>query len=579
MALNELAITGLVALLAATFSSPEAVLQLPPVQMIIGHVPHAIWSDPRLLVLTILASILGAVGCKNALSLLLQWQLSSFGEGMANSLRSRLLGLCLQAPYSWVMRKGTSELLFAMKSSIMLNEILTSVVNIFSNILMVFTIMTVLILTSPLTSLIFVGVLCTGGILLIRHFRKSIDVRSDVAFKTQQHLHSLEQKSVHGLKEMRLYGREKWLLGAYTAGMQKMLLAKKRQQLFMKAPMAALEMLGFSTLLVVLLFLIFLQDSSMARISGIMGFLAAASWRCLPVANRLVDNTTSLRANLPYLHGIMRVLGEEEGMADTMLPLDNECPSPLTFEDSVEFDNVSFRYEDADKDALANVSFSLKPGQMLGLVGLSGAGKSTLVNVLTGLITPANGRILVDGTPLGRDNIRAWLDKIGYVSQSPYLLDATLAENIALSRYGEELDRDRVLACCQMAALDFIDDMADGIDSMLGERGARLSGGQAQRIAIARALYSKPELIIFDEATSSLDMKNERSILDTVISLRDTVTMIIIAHRLTTVEHCDKIIWMENGAIRLAGSVEEVLPQYMVKLEQAEIADAGLSTD
>ena len=570
MALNELAITGLVALLAAAFSSPAAVLQLPQVQWLMRHWESAVWTDTRLLVLAILVAIVAAVACKNVLNLLQQWGLSSFGEGTANALRRRLLKLCLQAPYLWVLRKGTSELLFAMKASIMLNETLASVVFIFSNTLMVITIMAVLIAASPLTSLIFVGVMGVGGVAVIRRFRKSIDTRSATAFRAQHHLHSLEQKSVHGLREMRLYGREKWLLQAYGEGLDRMLEAKKKQQLFMKAPITALEVLGFSTLLMVLLFLIFLQDAGMARISGIMGFLAAASWRCLPVANRLVDNTTSLRANLPFLHSIMRVLGEEKDVADRMLPLDEAGAPPLTFRHGVRFEGVCFRYEDADRDALNNVSFTLEPGRMLGLIGLSGSGKSTLVNALTGIVTPTRGRILVDGVELGRHNIRSWLDKIGYVSQSPYLLDATLAENVALSRYGEEIDRRRVEDCCRMAAIDFVDDLADGIDSMLGERGVRLSGGQAQRVAIARALYSRPELIIFDEATSSLDIRNERAILDTILSLRDNVTMIVIAHRLSTVESCDSVIWMENGAIRLAGGTGEVLPRYLVRLEQAE---------
>lgn len=569
MALNELAITGLVALLAAAFSSPAAVLQLPQLQWLMHHFESAVWTDTRLLVLAILVAILGAVVCKNALNLLQQWGLSSFGEGTANSLRSRLLRLCLQAPYLWVIRKGTSDLLFAMKASVMLNEMLASVVFIFSNTLMVVTIMAVLIAASPLTSLIFVGVMGVGGVVLVHRFRKSIDLRSATAFRAQHQLHSLEQKAVHGLKEMRLYGREAWLLQAYEHGLARMLEAKKRQQLFMKAPITALEVLGFSTLLVVLLFLIFLQDAGMARISGIMGFLAAASWRCLPVANRLVDNTTSLRANLPFLHSIMCVLGEERDVADRMLPLDAAGAPPLTFRDSVRFENVCFRYEDADKNALDNVSFSLEPGRMLGLVGLSGAGKSTLVNALTGLVAPTGGRILVDGTELGRHTVRSWLDKIGYVSQSPYILDATLAENVALSRYGEGIDRARVEECCRMAAIDFVDDLADGIDSMLGERGVRLSGGQGQRVAIARALYSRPELIIFDEATSSLDMRNEKAILDTILSLRDNVTMIVIAHRLTTVENCDIVIWMENGAVQLVGSAAEVLPKYLIRLEQA----------
>jgi len=569
MALNELAITGLVALLAAAFSAPAAVLRLSAVQWLLNHSPGPFWHDSRLLVLAILAAILGAVACKNALSLMQQWKLASFGEGMANVLRSRLLKLCLQAPYLWVLRKGTSDILFAMKESIMLNEILYATVYIFSNALMIVTIMSVLIITSPSTSVLFLSSLCFGGIFFVNIFKKKIDSRSRISFQVQHNTHSLEQKAIHGLKEMRLYGRESWLLDAYATNLKQMLQARKMQHLYKKAPFTALEMLGFFTLFLVLLFLIFVQDASMARISGIMGFLAAASWRCLPVVNRLVENMTSLRAHLPYLHCLLRILAEENDIAADMLPLGDSALRPLTFGHSLRCEDVCFRYESEGKDDLAGVSFALQPGQMLGLVGPSGAGKSTLANVLTGLLPPSRGRVVVDGTALCRDNVRSWLGKIGYVSQSPYLFDATLAENIALSRFGETIDRERVLTCCKMAAIDFVDELSLGIDSRVGERGVRLSGGQGQRIAIARALYSQPELIIFDEATSALDIKNEKAILDTIVSLRDKVTMVIIAHRLTTVASCDRIIWLENGSVRLMGSAEEVLPQYLLRLEQA----------
>ena len=208
---------------------------------------------------------------------------------------------------------------------------------------------------------------------------------------------------------------------------------------------------------------------------------------------------------------------------------------------------------------------------MIGLVGFSGSGKSTLVNVLSGLLPHDKGNIFIDDTVLTRANTPGWLENIGYVSQSPFILDATLAENVALSRWGEEIDRARVLKCCEMAALDFIDDLEGGIDTVLGDRGVRLSGGEAQRVAIARSLYSDPGLIIFDEATSALDMKNEQAIHHTVLSLHNQVTMIIIAHRLTTVENCDYLIWLDKGRIKMQGSVAEVLPSYKIALDAENI--------
>ena len=191
------------------------------------------------------------------------------------------------------------------------------------------------------------------------------------------------------------------------------------------------------------------------------------------------------------------------------------------------------------------------------------------MDILTGLITPTSGKVLIDDVVLDAGNTASWLQKVGYVPQSPYLLDTTLAENVAFSRWGEELDRNWVLRCCSMAALDFLENLQDGMDTVLGERGACLSGGQAQRVAIARALYGKPELIVFDEATSALDDKNEQAIHNTVLELKKHLTVVIIAHRLSTVQECDTILWLEDGRIVMTGPPAEVLPLYRNTLESS----------
>ena len=199
---------------------------------------------------------------------------------------------------------------------------------------------------------------------------------------------------------------------------------------------------------------------------------------------------------------------------------------------------------------------------MIGLIGPSGAGKSTIVSLLTGLYTPSSGRILVDGQELD-DSLRAgWMRGIGYVPQSPFLLNGSLAENIAFSQWGQKIDRQRVEECCRMAAMDFVDDLEDGIDTIIGERGVRLSGGQLQRVSIARALYRRPQLIIFDEATSALDRATEQAIQQTIEGLREYTTVVIIAHRLTTMENCDWLYWVEKGEINQEGDGSTLLPLY-----------------
>jgi ABC-type multidrug transport system fused ATPase/permease subunit len=569
MALAELALTGLVALLAAIFGSPEAVLHNNPVRWLRETLGVSFDNDPRLLALAALCGIFLFIVGKNILNIAHQRQMAAFSESVGAAARTRLFRFFQRAPFLWITHTGVAELNFGLSAAAQLATTLGIALQIFSNVLMILTLFVGLVSVSPVPSLMFLVVLGLGGILIVKAVRKFLDNCSHAVYTADYQVNKITHLALHGLKEIRLYGREDALFSAYTEQLGKFAKARTRQQTVIRLPVASLEALGFGTLVVVMLYLVCIQDAGMARIAGIMGFMAAAAWRGLPVANRLVDAVAAMRGWLPYLRKAAELINLERDLADELLPLDAE-PAPLSFERDIIIENVSFRYPKAAAEAVRGVSMTIRAGTMVGLVGTSGAGKSTLANLLTGLMPPASGRLLVDGVPITKDNARSWLRRIGYVAQAPYILDASLAENVALSRWGEPIDRERVLECCRMAALDFVDELELGIDTVLGDRGTRLSGGQAQRVAIARALYSGPDLIIFDEATSSLDMKNEKAIHETILSLRDRVTMVVIAHRLTTVEGCDSIVWMEKGMVHRAGNPQEVLPEYQKVLRSQE---------
>ena len=216
---------------------------------------------------------------------------------------------------------------------------------------------------------------------------------------------------------------------------------------------------------------------------------------------------------------------------------------------------------------LEAVSFCVAKGETVGIVGESGAGKSTLMDLLMGLLTPTSGALCLDGQPLDDSGRRGLAEIIGYVPQFPYIYDATLAENVAFGVLRAEIDMARVEAACRQAAVhEFLVQLPEGYQTVLGERGVRLSGGQQQRVCIARALYRKPEVLIFDEATSSLDTKSEKQIQQTIMRLKGSVTMILVAHRLSTVEGCDRLVWIEDGRVRQIGSPDEVLPGYRAVL-------------
>jgi len=240
-----------------------------------------------------------------------------------------------------------------------------------------------------------------------------------------------------------------------------------------------------------------------------------------------------------------------------------------SFGQELRAEHLAFHYDGSDTAVLENVDFCVPKGETVGIVGESGAGKSTLMDLLMGLLTPTSGALCLDSHPLDEAGRRGLAEIIGYVPQFPYIYDATLAENIAFGVPSADIDMLRVEAACRQAAVhEFLAQLPEGYDTVLGERGIRLSGGQQQRVCIARALYRKPEVLIFDEATSSLDTKSEKQIQQTIMRLKGSVTMILVAHRLSTVEGCDRLVWIENGRVRQVGTPAEVLPGYRAVLAQ-----------
>ncbi|CAK7052265.1 MAG: Vitamin B12 import ATP-binding protein BtuD [Desulfovibrio sp.] len=561
MALTELGIAGLVALMAAAFSSPDAVMQLGPVVRAYTFLGITV-QDIRLLTLAILCGVLLTLAVKNALVVIQQRQISTFSGRISQEIRWRVLRFYFSAPLLWILHTGSANLLFVLSAGSNVGALLSQFLFMCSYALILCTIFLGLMAASPLPALLFLGTLFCSAICIVRFSRILLDRNSQRLYGLRIGAHTVEQVSVHGMRDIRFYTRENAFLDSYRSGLGALVAEERAQQTLFRLPVVLLELTGFLTLVLVLLFLIYGMDASMARISGVMGFLAAAAWRCLPIANRMVDGFSQVRGLLPFVSSVAETLEKDNAETLPRICAPARPEAELPFTRSIAFRDVSFTYPDSAKPALANISFTIPRGQMTGIVGLSGAGKSTLVNILTGVVHPTEGRVEVDGVVVDETNMRAWMRNIGYVAQSPYLLDATLAENIAFGKWGEPIDRERVLACCRMAALDFIDDLSEGIDTVLGERGVRLSGGQVQRVAIARALYCEPDVLIFDEATSALDQKNEQAIHETIVSLKKDLTIIIIAHRLTTVQECDKILWLEHGQLRASGLPATTLPLY-----------------
>jgi ABC-type bacteriocin/lantibiotic exporter with double-glycine peptidase domain len=275
----------------------------------------------------------------------------------------------------------------------------------------------------------------------------------------------------------------------------------------------------------------------------ILGALAVGAQRLLPLLQSIYNAWAQIA-------GSHRLLADVADVLD--LPGQPQVPEapPLAFRDRITFTAVGFRYRENERNILEGINLEFPAGSRVGLVGKTGSGKSTAMDLLLGLLEPSEGRICVDGVPLTPQNIARWQRLVAHVPQAIYLSDASIAENIAFAEARDRIDMDRVKSAARRAALeDFVETLPDGYRTEVGERGVRLSGGQRQRIGIARALYRKASVLVFDEATSALDAATEREVIEAIKSLGHDLTIILIAHRLSTLEICDTIYRIENGKI------------------------------
>jgi ABC-type multidrug transport system fused ATPase/permease subunit len=358
-----------------------------------------------------------------------------------------------------------------------------------------------------------------------------------------------------GAKDVKLLGREQSFLKQYAQHNDSSALIWERQTTLQALPRLLLELLAMAGLVALVLIMLG-QGKAIGDLIPVLGLFAAAAFRLMPSVNRVLTSAQSLR----FLQPVTNKLALELNMFRSQKPT-AENGTPLNFKNELKLEQVGYIYEGAPSAALSEVSFSIATGTSVGFVGGSGAGKSTLIDVVLGLLTPTAGKVTVDGTDI-QQGLRDWMNRIGYVPQNIYLTDDSLRRNVAFGISADQIDEDSVWRAIRSAQLEtFVQQLPQGLDTIVGERGIRLSGGQRQRIGIARALYHDPEVLVLDEATSSLDTATERGVMEAVRALHGHKTILIVAHRLSTVEHCDTIIRLEQGRVTEQGDAAYVLKQ------------------
>lgn len=549
VALAEFALAGAVSLLGVVLASPETIVRHTFMQQLVGWLPvlRPALDDPRLLLALLLCLLCGTTLLKTVMLALLTWRQSRYSQMISMHLGVRLFQGYMRAPYIWHTGQKISDLITTLSWRSNAGTFLFQSLQTMSQLLVVATLLIAVCCMAPLAGILVVSITGMAAWGVFRCSRCWVRQYSQQCADAQQASMKLIHTGLNGIRDILICRQQENFIRQYSIAEQHYMQGQSVLPVFPPLPSWILEFVGICLLLGTVL-LLHWQGASLAHVSATLALLAAVAWRLLPVMNRVVQGLLIMQQQLPTVEPVLQKVAEVEAQ-----PQSTSEERPCLLREEIRFEHVSFRYPNTGegrKNALQDISLRIPKGSMIGLIGPSGAGKSTIVSLLIGLYTPSSGRILVDGQELD-DSLRAgWMRGIGYVPQNPFLLNGSLAENIAFSQWGQEIDRQRVKDCCRMAAMDFLGELEDGLDTIIGERGVRLSGGQLQRVSIARALYNRPQCIVFDEATSALDVATEQEIQKTIENLCEYTTIIIITHKPWTVKKCDLLYFVDNGNVK-----------------------------
>lgn len=509
-------------------------------------------SEPQLISMG-LAALLGIYAIKNVFLAGLAWQQSVFLASLLEKTSDRLFGIYVSQPWSFHLQRNSAQLIRnnTTEISVFVNGCHTALL-MGTELLVAIGLGALLIYMEPIAAIV-VGVVIGLATLVLhsvtsRRISRWAKIRQQYERKRIQDL----QQGLGGAKDVKLLGREAEFIAEYRDATQQVAHAYQRQYFTQSLPRlwyellatAGLSLLGFSLVS---------QGISGREIIPRLGLFAAAAFRLLPSLNRIISSWQSVQFMAP----VASTLSDELSLCNNLVNRATRTRAP--FHDVITLCGITYSYPHARSPAISDVSITIPKGSAVGIIGGSGAGKSTLVDLLLGLLPPDKGIVSVDGVNI-QSHLREWQNNVGYVPQSIFLTDDTIRRNIAFGVTEKEIDDEAVARALKAAHLDtFVESLPSGVNTLVGERGVRLSGGQRQRIGIARALYIDPPILVLDEATSSLDTNTEADVMAAVNQLHGEKTLVIVAHRLSTVANCDHLIRLENGSVACAGTHADVI--------------------
>ena len=480
------------------------------------------------------------------------YAITRFSRMRAYSLATRLFESYLRRDYSWHVQNHSAGLGRTILDEVreVVNGPIAASLRLIANGVVAFLLVLLLIVIEPVAALSAATVLVLGYGLFFLAVRRKVSQLGVVWKDRNAERFQIVQEALGGIREVKVFGLEQSYLDRFRLPALDVAHTIARIATLSELPRYALEGIAFGGMLLFIIFMVSSENGNLAAILPILGAYAFAGVRLLPLIQQSYASYMTCRAGQPMLEAIAKQFDASPDEAEHSVAALTRWQSPP----KIALDGIVYRYPGSDIDTLDSLTLTLEAGQTIGLVGATGAGKSTLIDIVLGLLHPDRGTIKLDGASLERRVVSAWRASLGYVPQTTFLIDDTLEANIAFASDPDQIDRNRVRAAARSAQLDdFIATLPNGYSSVIGERGARLSGGQRQRIAIARALYRDPSVLIFDEATSALDNETERAVIDAMIQDDRPRTLVMIAHRLTTLRSCDVIHLIDQGRIAASG--------------------------
>uniref|UniRef100_UPI004048151D ABC transporter ATP-binding protein n=1 Tax=Algoriphagus sp. TaxID=1872435 RepID=UPI004048151D len=475
----------------------------------------------------------------------LYYRQSKFNADLSAEFSDILFRGYLNQSYSFHLERNSSQLLKNIQGEVtQLNGVLQAFGALLLEVSMIIGIIIVLISIEPYGAISVIVVLAFSSILFHILSKNQIlnwgQARQFHDGRINQHL----MQGLGGIKDVKMMGKENYFLEKFRQhnnGKAKAVTKIVSIGLMPRLYLEFLSVLGLSVLILVMV----AQNKSIELLIPIIAVFVAAAFRLIPSANRILTSVQAFKFAGP----VLEVLYNEFKIINSAEKVTNISRSNLSFKHEINLTNIDYKYPNSNSKAIQKVNVCIKRGESVGFVGPSGSGKSTLLDVILGLLHPINGEITVDGMNIN-SNLRMWQDQIGYIPQSIYLTDDTIKRNVAFGISDKYINMDKVINALKAAQLDdFVNSLPSGIETFVGERGVRLSGGQRQRIGIARALYHDPQVLVLDEATSALDTETEKEVMKAVNVLQGNKTLIIVAHRLSTIEHCNRVFELKKGQI------------------------------